>query len=113
MNWISEIVYLTISIVLTIHVGNLLHKYGLIWVLDLGFDDDLSHRINDMLLILYRLLNVGYVLFTLLWVDVPTDTRGGLEYVSFRLGIIIIGLGLLHIKIMTVLFYFSHKKIKS
>ena len=66
VTYIVHIIYLLTSLWLMIVVGNSLHKNGRVWIIDLLSDIHLSDKVNNTLLLLYRLVNVGYILITLM-----------------------------------------------
>jgi hypothetical protein len=102
--------YLLISLTLTIFVGNHLHEHGKIWILNLLEDDIISFRVNDILLLLYRLLNIGYILFTLMNKVVPSGLVNAFTFLSERLGLIAIILASLHYQNILLIIVFSNFK---
>ena len=105
--------YLLVSIWLTIRVGNSLHKHGRVWIIDLLRDEILSDKINNMLLLGYRLVNVGYILLTLMVTKLKlTDPQHVFEFYGMKLGIIITILAWLHYQNIAVLILFSKLKSK-
>ena len=105
--------YLLVSIWLTIWVGNNLHKHGRAWIIDLLRDEILSDKINNMLLLGYRLVNIGYILLTLMVTKVRIEaTHHVFEFYAMKLGIIITILALLHYQNIVALILFSKLKSK-
>ncbi len=107
---ITYFIYLIVSIVLTIFVGNHLHRHGLAWVLHLIPDAQLAEKINDLLLLLYRLFNIGYVVFTLMAAKAPTDISTSISFLATRLGSIALILAYLHYQNIFGLYIYSHFK---
>ena len=105
--------YLLVSIWLTIRVGNSLHKHGRVWIIDLLRDEILSDKINNLLLLGYRLVNIGYILLTLMVTNVRIEaTQHVFEFYGMKLGIIITILAWLHYQNIAVLVLFSKLKSK-
>lgn len=96
-NIIGYAIYLPITFYITIWVGYLCHKHGE-HHLDSVFHGDmhLVKPVNNLLLVGYYLLNLGYATVVLsFWeqLDTPMEI---VNSVSLKLGIIILGLGLMH-----------------
>lgn len=90
--------YLGISVALTIWVGRTLHKNGRIFLVDafLG-NEKLADAVNHLLLVGWYLVNVGYVSLSLkLWAEKPTNEREVLEFLSFKVGLVLLVLGAMH-----------------
>ncbi len=105
--------YLLFSFWLTFRIGNNLHQHGRHWVFHLLKDEHLSDKINDLLLLGYRLLNIGYVLLTLMTGRLPGfEASPIIEFYSGKLGIIIMILAWLHYQNIFLLILFSKLKTK-
>ncbi len=112
MNVTAYIIYLPISGYITIVVGNRLHADG-IWYIKDHFpgQDEFATIINRFLLIGYYLINLGYVAISIInWETILTFLQMA-EVLSFRIGIIILGLGIMHYINMGLLSFFSPNKI--
>jgi hypothetical protein len=107
------ILYLFLSLCLVFYVGNHLHRHGKIWLEDLLTDTILANRINDILLLLYRLVNAGYILYTLLMYSAPQSITESLTFLTARLGIVTMALAYLHYQNIMVLIIFSKSKIST
>ncbi|HZV70366.1 MAG TPA: hypothetical protein VFG10_12510 [Saprospiraceae bacterium] len=107
------IFYIILSLWITIRVGNSLHKYGRPWIIYLIGEENLSDKVNDMLLLGYRLVNIGYILFTLMN-GKPTleNMQSVIEFLSIKLGMIITLLAYLHYQNILMLYIFSKLKHK-
>ncbi len=94
----SYIGYLAISVALTVWVGRTLYKNGRIFLVDafLG-NEKLADSVNHLLLVGWYLINVGYVSLALkLWNNNPTNARGVVEFLSFKVGGVLLVLGAMH-----------------
>lgn len=109
--WIY-LLYFIISVWLTLKVGNSLHRDGRQWIIHLLGDLQLADKINDMLLLGYRLLNLGYLLMTLMLGRVADASLPSMiHFLSAKLGLIMMILAWLHFQNIGLLILFS--KLKS
>jgi len=99
MNWIitAYLVYLAISIALTIWVARTLHKSGRIFLVDsfLG-NEKLAGSVNHLLVVGFYLINVGYVTLALKYGVVATTAQECLEVLSTKVGLVLLVLGFMH-----------------
>lgn len=93
----SYIGYLAISVLLTLWVGRTLHKNGRIFLVDaFGSNEKLADSVNHLLLVGFYLVNVGYVSLALKLGDKPTNLRESIEFLCFKVGIVLLVLGAMH-----------------
>jgi hypothetical protein len=102
-------IYFIISIWLTIIVGNSLHRHGRHWIHYLLEDEAMADRLNDLLLLAYRLLNVGYILYSLYG---DHENKIGIVFLCNRLATIALTLAFLHYQNIVGILIFSHYKNK-
>ena len=94
--WIY-IIYLVVSIVLTVWVGGTLHKNGRTFLLAAFHGDEkLADSVNHLLLVGFYLVNLGWVVLALRFGPKATDVAGVFEALSVRLGGVLLVLGLMH-----------------
>jgi hypothetical protein len=94
---ISYVLYLLISIALTVWVGHTLFKHGRLFLIDTFHgNQELAHAVNRLLLVGFYLINVGYCVFTLKIFSDINDGRAIFEVLSIKIGKIILILGALH-----------------
>ncbi len=107
------LVYFIASLWLTIKVGNSLHRHGRPWIISLIGDERLSDKINDLLLLGYRLVNIGYLFITLMTgAVIVTSITAIMEFMSIKLGMILMLLAGLHFQNIFLLVLFSKLKSK-
>ncbi len=107
------LLYFLVSIWLTYRIGNSLHRNGRQWIIDLIGDIQLSDRINDILLLGYWLINMGYLLITLMLSWVRDESLAAIiEFFSAKLGLILLILAMLHFQNIGLLLLFSKLKSK-
>lgn len=89
--------YLIISITLTIWVAKTLFKNGKIFLYDIFHGNkELADSVNNLLLVGFYLINVGYVVYTLqIYTDI-INVQEVVENLSVKIGLIILILGGMH-----------------
>ena len=114
MNTLAYIIYLFITYLITVHVGLRFYRNGRVYILLLLHGDEkLTDSINNILLIGYYLLNLGYAsLMISTWKTITTwaELVGS---ISTMTGKITLALAIMHFWNMTVIYYISrrHKTI--
>lgn len=102
-------IYLAMSFTITFRVGNALAANGLVFLINqTRGNNSLAKAINNLLLIGFYLINIGYILLIInLQGFVPEfdSLQQQLNFLTFNLGLVILVLGLLH---MLLLYVFSH-----
>lgn len=94
---ITYMLYLVISIALTIWVAKTLTRYGLTFLKDIFHGNlDLAVSVNKLLEVGFYLINLGYILYVLKIYSTIQNVEDLIEGLSFKLGAIIIVLGLIH-----------------
>jgi hypothetical protein len=94
---ISYLVYIFISVVLTIWVARTLHKRGAIFLVDaFQGNAELAASVNHLLVVGFYLINIGFVSLALKTSEVITTPRAGIEMLSDKLGIVLLTLGGMH-----------------
>ncbi len=99
--------YLVISILITVWVGRTLHKNGRVFLIQ-NFEGNevLADSINHLLLVGFYLINFGFMSHTLRYGEKPSDAAGAIEFLSTKIGTIIIVLGVMHFFLMHALMHF-------
>ena len=91
------LLYLTISVTLTIWVAKTLHKNGRIFLVDsFAGNDALADSVNHLLVVGFYLINIGYVSLALRYGDKPENLQGVLETLSTKVGVVLLVLGGMH-----------------
>jgi hypothetical protein len=95
---ITYLVYIAISVALTMWVGRTLSRNGHVFLVDVfAGSDKLATSVNHLLVVGFYLLNLGYVTLALkIGGDVP-DARTAIESLSTKLGGVLLVLGVLHL----------------
>ena len=100
--------YLLISLAITVWVGRTLSKNGKLFLVD-AFNgrEELANSVNHLLLVGFYLVNIGFVTLTLKYGEKPTDVVGSVEFLSTKVGTVVVVLGLMHFFNMFVLVRFK------
>ena len=93
----TYLVYLAISIALTIWVAHTLHKNGRIFLVDVFHGNEaLADSVNHLLVVGFYLINLGYVSMALKLGYAINNTQEGIEALSVKIGMVLIVLGGMH-----------------
>ncbi|MFI9600475.1 MULTISPECIES: hypothetical protein [Streptomyces] len=95
---IAYVIYLLVSIALTVWVARTLSGNGRIFLADvLHGDDRLADAVNHLLVVGFYLVNLGFVALYLSGDQAIDDTRGIFEALSTKLGVVLLVLGVMHL----------------
>ncbi|MGW4819886.1 hypothetical protein ACWEP4_12985 [Streptomyces sp. NPDC004227] len=95
---IAYVIYLLVSIALTVWVARTLSRNGRIFLADvLHGDDKLADAVNHLLVVGFYLVNLGFVALYLSGDRSIDDTRGIFEALSTKLGVVLLVLGVMHL----------------
>ena len=93
----TYLVYLAISIALTIWVAHTLHKNGRIFLVDVFHGNEaLADSVNHLLVVGFYLINLGYVSMALKLGYVINTAQEGIEALSVKIGMVLLVLGGMH-----------------
>src|SRR5262244_3661978 len=94
----TYILYLAISIALTVWVARTLHKNGRVFLVDVFHGNEaLADSVNHLLVVGFYLINLGYVSLALkLGYDVDS-ARVSIEALSWKVGLVSLVLGGMHL----------------
>ena len=93
----TYIVYITLSIPLTVWVAHTLHINGRIFLVDsFQGNEQLADSVNHLLVVGFYLINIGYVALALKEGIAPRDLREVLETISHKIGVVMLVLGGMH-----------------
>jgi hypothetical protein len=93
----TYVLYLAISVALTVWVARTLSKNGRIFLVNsFASDERLADSINHLLVVGFYLINLGYVTLALKLGDKPATTQGAIEFLSTKVGLVLLVLGAMH-----------------
>ncbi|RLK23130.1 hypothetical protein DER29_0980 [Micromonospora sp. M71_S20] len=90
------LVYLAISIGLTVWVARALSRNGLVFLEEVFADERLARAVNSLLVVGFYLLNLGYVTVAMKHPDPVGSTAQAMEELSLKIGLVLLVLGALH-----------------
>lgn len=94
---VTYLVYLTISIGLTMWVARTLHKNGRAFLVDAFHQNEaLADSVNHLLVVGFYLVNLGYVSLALKTTDLLTNAGESIEALSRKVGLVLLVLGGMH-----------------
>jgi len=94
---VTYLVYLAISIGLTIWVARTLHKNGRAFLVDAFHQNDaLADSVNHLLVVGFYLINLGYVTLALKMTDPLGNAGESIEALSKKVGLVLLVLGGMH-----------------
>jgi hypothetical protein len=94
---ITYTVYATITIILTIWVGNTLFKRGRIFIVEAFHGKtEAADSVNHLLLVGFYLINFGFVSLFLSVGRRPMTFLDSFEYIATKIGIVLVVLGAMH-----------------
>ena len=97
LNIIGYTIYLLITIFIIVKVGRICYQNGNIYVAQLIPDHmDLCHKINQVLLLGYYLMNIGYCAMTLISWEQILSINQLIEVISVKSAVIICSISILH-----------------
>ena len=93
----AYVVYLLISIAVTVWVAHTLHQRGAIFLVDAFHGNaELAASVNHLLVVGFYLINIGYVSLALKSGEVITNSRAAIEMLSEKIGMVLLILGGMH-----------------
>ncbi|OKH96065.1 membrane protein [Streptomyces uncialis] len=98
LTWIAYLVYIVVSIGLTVWVARTLSRNGRIFLSDvLRGNERLADAVNHLLVVGFYLINLGFVALYLTQEERITEAREVFEALSTKLGVVLLVLGVLHL----------------
>lgn len=113
LNIIGYFIYLSITILIILKVGKICYKNGNVYVAELLPNHaDICQKINQVLLLAYYLLNIGYCAITLIsWNKITTSTQL-IETIGTKTAVIIFIISILHYLNIIIITKYIQKLIK-
>ena len=106
--------YLAISVALTIWVAKTLHRTGRGFLLDAFHGNaSLADSVNQLLVVGFYLINVGYIALALKTTDPLANLRQVIELESGKIGVVLLILGAMHFFNMFVLAKMRRRSVQS
>jgi hypothetical protein len=100
----TYVLYLLISIGLTVWVGRTLSNNGRVFLIDVfKGNEELARTVNHLLVVGFYLVNLGFVTWFLRTDDNVVQTRHIFDTLSVKVGTVLVMLGVLHLTNVFVL----------
>jgi hypothetical protein len=107
----TYLLYLAISVAITIWVARTLHDRGRIFLVTMfKGNEKLADSINDLLVVGFYLINFGYVTLALKYGTKPTNVQESIEFLSTKIGLVLLILGGMHFFNLFVFTQVGNKK---
>jgi len=106
----TYLLYVGISLGLTFWVGRTLNKNGHVFLME-NYEgkEALAQAINSMLLVGFYMVNIGFICYTLKITGAgPINSAQVIEFLSVKVGLIAIVLGMMHFGLMFALQQYSN-----
>ncbi|MBZ9597649.1 hypothetical protein ACWGQT_33910 [Streptomyces yangpuensis] len=95
---VTYVIYLLISIALTVWVARTLSRNGRVFIGDvLHGNEKLADAVNQLLVVGFYLVNIGFVTLYLRSTDEIDSARALFEALSVKLGVVLLVLGVMHL----------------
>lgn len=93
----AYLLYLAVSVGLTIWVARTLHRNGRVFLVDTFLGNErLADSVNHLLVVGFYLMNIGFVTLALKYGTKPNNLAEALEFFSTKIGLAILVLGGMH-----------------
>jgi hypothetical protein len=91
------VIYVAVSVILTIWVAGTLHRNGRIFLVQAFHGNgDMADSVNHLLVVGFYLINVGYIALALKYGEKPATVQESFEFLSTKLGLVLVVLGGMH-----------------
>ncbi|WP_433206532.1 hypothetical protein ACQP00_39705 [Dactylosporangium sp. CS-047395] len=108
---VTYLVYLAVSVVLTIWVARTLFKNGQVFLDDAFADERLAESVNHLLVVGFYLLNLGYIAIALKISEPIATGSAAIEALAWKLGLVLLVLGGVHFFNLYVLSRFRRRRL--
>ena len=93
----AYLAYTVISLLLTVWVARTLHRNGRIFLVDAFHGNEgMADSVNHLLVVGFYLINIGFITLALKYGDKPKDLQQAIEFLSTKVGLVLVVLGGMH-----------------
>jgi hypothetical protein len=99
MNYIvlAYLLYLPAAVGLTVWVARTLHRNGRVFLVQAFHGNEaMADSVNHLLVVGFYLINLGFISFALRYGAKPHDLQETIEFLSMKLGVVLLVLGAMH-----------------
>ena len=93
---VTYLCYVVISVGITIWVAETLRRNGRIFLVEAFGKEEVADSVNHLLVVGFYLINIGFISLFLRMADKPQDAVEAVEFVSFKIGVVLVVLGVMH-----------------
>lgn len=94
---VAYLIYLPVSVAMTVWVARTLHKNGRIFLVQAFHGrEDMADSVNHLLVVGFYLINLGFIAFALRYGEKPAGWQETIEFLSTKLGVVLLVLGAMH-----------------
>lgn len=94
---VEYLIYLPVSVLLTVWVATTLFRHGRRFLLDVFHgDSELADSVNHLLVVGFYLINLGYVSLQLRLDTIPASASEIIEALATKVGLVLVVLGVMH-----------------
>lgn len=93
----AYLIYLPVSIAMTVWVARTLHRNGRVFLVQAFHGrEDMADSVNHLLVVGFYLINLGFIAFALRYGTKPNGWQETIEFLSTKLGVVLLVLGAMH-----------------
>lgn len=93
----AYLIYLPVAVAMTVWVARTLHKNGRVFLVQaFRGNEEMADSVNHLLVVGFYLINIGFIAFALRYGDKPETTQAMIEFLSTKLGVVLLVLGGMH-----------------
>ena len=93
----AYLIYLPVAVAMTVWVARTLHANGRVFLVQAFHGkEDMADSVNHLLVVGFYLINLGFITAALRYGDKPHDTQEMIEFLSTKLGVVLLVLGGMH-----------------
>ncbi len=94
---IAYLLYLPIAVAMTVWVARTLHRNGRIFLVQaFRGNEGMADSVNHLLVVGFYLINIGFITMALRYGDKPETVQATIEFLSTKLGVVLLVLGGMH-----------------
>lgn len=94
---LAYLLYVLASVVLTVWVARTLHRNGRVFLVQAFHGSEtMADSVNHLLVVGFYLINLGFISTALRYGAKPHDLQETIEFLSMKLGVVLLVLGAMH-----------------
>ena len=94
---LAYLIYLPVAVAMTVWVARTLHRNGRVFLVQAFHGNEtMADSVNHLLVVGFYLINLGFITMALRYGDKPSDVQSMVEFLSTKLGIVMLVLGGMH-----------------